>query len=226
MHTEHLTDRWLMTQPDQLLCQKLQPKPTCLPPAPLFFFFFGCCNLPHMMGRRSQAPMSGAVPPLLLPLTTSSVCVCLCEPAISYLTVKQQVQLPVDPLLDIQPPLQVLTIVFDCQLAQLAVRWLLCFVRRLEHHPGLGARVWRHSCHGLGRTVETHRFLSPPHTHTDRPTGSDTFVFAIPWSISISALPVGCCSHVYLLLSRWVFVLSLSVTPALVLCLSSLSLSL
>lgn len=185
MHTEHLTDRWLMTQPDQLLCQKLQPKPTCLPPAPLFFF--GCCNLPHMMGRRSQAPMSGAVPPLLLPLTTSSVCVCLCEPALSYLTVKQQVQLPVDPLLDIQPPLQVLTIVFDCQLAQLAVRWLLCFVRRLEHHPGLGARVWRHSCHGLRRTVETHRFLSPTHTHTDRPTGSDTFVLQSP-GLSLSLL--------------------------------------
>lgn len=65
----------------------------------------------------------------------------LCEPVLPYLTVKQQVQLSVDPLLYIQPPLQVLAVVFDCQLAQLAVRRLFCFVRCLEHHPGLGAWV-------------------------------------------------------------------------------------
>lgn len=91
----------------------------------------------------------------------SAVCVSRSFP---HLTVEEQVQLPVDPLLYIQPPLQVLAVVFDRQLAQLAVCRLFCFVRCLEHHPGLGAWIWRHGCHGLGRTVETHRAVS--HTHT------------------------------------------------------------
>lgn len=89
---------------------------------------------------------SRSVPSLLHSLSSSSCIhhsVCLSEglpqPALPYLAVKQQVQLLVNPLLDIQPPLQVLAVVFDCQLAKLAVCRLLCLVRRLEHHPGLGA---------------------------------------------------------------------------------------
>lgn len=89
-------------------------------------------------------PLSHSLPsPLLSPSSgtrpSMHLSACVCEPAPSYLTVEQQVQLPVDPLLNIQPPLQVLAVVFNCQLAKFAVRRLLCFVCCLEHHPGLGA---------------------------------------------------------------------------------------
>lgn len=64
-------------------------------------------------------------------------------------------------------------------------------------------------------------WVSSPPTHT-KPHRLWHVCFIIP--CSISDFPVGCSSHMYLPLSCWVFVLSLSITLAL--CLSSLSCSL
>lgn len=112
-----------------------------------------------------HAPVTSSVPPQHSsspPSSSDNLHLNVCQCALSYLTVKQQLQLPVNPLLNVQPPLQVLAVIFHCQLAQLTVCWLFCFVPRLEHHPGLGAGLWRHGCHGLRSTVEAHRAVSPP----------------------------------------------------------------
>lgn len=74
---------------------------------------------------------------------------------LSYLAVVQQVQLPVDPLLDVQPPLEVFAVVFDRQFAQFALGRLLLF--GLKHHSGLGARLRRHACHNLTRMGKSPR---------------------------------------------------------------------
>lgn len=82
--------------------------------------------------------MAGQSLPGFSPPRHLHACVCWTP---SYLTVKQQVQLPVNPLLDIQPPLQVLPVVFHRQLAQLALCRFFRLLDCLEHHPGLGARI-------------------------------------------------------------------------------------
>lgn len=107
----------------------------------------------------SRHHMSSLVSPFPSPPPQGVDCI-KCVSVLSYLAVKQQVQLPVDPLLDVQPPLQVLAVVLHCQLAQFTMRRLFCLVLRLEHHPGLGAGIWRHGCHGLEGTVEANSSLS------------------------------------------------------------------
>lgn len=93
---------------------------------------------------------------------------------LSYLAVVQQVQLPVDPLLDVQPPLEVFAVVFDRQFAQFALGRLLLF--GLKHHSGLGAWLRRHACHNLTpagrRPRDSSLSLSLSVCLTDSNTGS------------------------------------------------------
>lgn len=174
---------------------------TYLPPTCSSFFLVAVIS-PHMMGKPSQAPMSGTVPPLLLPLTTSSVCVCVSQP---YPTSQSNSRC-------------------SCPSIHSSISSLLCRSLRLYLTVSLpslrcaGSSVlsaawnitldWVLGSDAIAATAsgEPHRFLSPPpHTHTQTDPQALTRSFCNP------LLYLYLCSSCGLLFPRVSSVILLSV---------------